>query len=77
MRRMIDEPESRHEIQQGLEDLLEMLTITTSPIPVKAALNLLGHEVGGLRLPLVEASDEETAAIRDTLERRGLLSAAV
>ena len=33
----------------------ELLTITTNPIPIKAALNLLGHEVGGFRLPLVAA----------------------
>jgi len=46
-----------------------------APIPVKAALNLLGHEVGGLRLPLVEASEEEVAAIRAVLDRHGLLAA--
>jgi 4-hydroxy-tetrahydrodipicolinate synthase len=51
------------------------MTLTTSPIPLKAALNMLGHDVGGLRLPLVEASDEETAQIRAMLERHGLLSA--
>ena len=50
--------------------------VTTNPIPVKAALNLLGHRVGGLRLPLVEADDNETAAIREVLERHGLLTAA-
>ena len=44
-------------------------------MPVKAALNLLGLEVGGVRLPLVEAADEESAVIRGALERHGLLSA--
>ena len=34
---------------------------TASPIPVKTALNLLGHDVGALRLPLVEADEAETA----------------
>jgi 4-hydroxy-tetrahydrodipicolinate synthase len=75
MRRMIDEPESRREIDESLLDVYRVLTITTSPIPVKAALNLLGLDVGGLRLPLVEATGEEEAQIRDTLERHGLLSA--
>jgi 4-hydroxy-tetrahydrodipicolinate synthase len=56
--------------------VLEALAVTTNPIPVKAALNLLGHEVGGLRLPLVEATDEEKAAIRAGLERAGVLAAA-
>ena len=72
LRREIDEPERRHEIQNGLADVFEALTVTTNPIPVKAALNLAGHEVGGLRLPLLEASDEELAEIRSVLERVGL-----
>jgi 4-hydroxy-tetrahydrodipicolinate synthase len=42
---------------------------------IEKALQLLGHEVGGLRLPLVEADDDETAAIRDCLGRLGLLAA--
>jgi 4-hydroxy-tetrahydrodipicolinate synthase len=50
--------------------------VTTNPIPVKAALNLLGHRVGSLRLPLVEADEQETDAIRHALERHGLLSGA-
>ena len=75
MRRMIDEPESRREIQDSLADVIRSLMVTTSPIPIKAALNMLGHEVGGLRLPLVEASEDEKAIIRESLERHGLLSA--
>jgi len=75
MRRMVDEPERRREIDAALADVYEALSVTTNPIPVKAALNLLGHEVGGLRLPLVEASEEEVAAIRVALDRHGLLAA--
>jgi len=75
MRRMVDEPERRREIDAGLADVYEALSVTTNPIPVKAALNLLGHEVGGLRLPLVEATEEEVAAIRSVLDRHGLLAA--
>jgi 4-hydroxy-tetrahydrodipicolinate synthase len=75
MRRMIDEPESRQEIHESLADVYRALAVTTSPIPVKAALNLMGHEAGGLRLPLVEASEEEMAVIREALERHGLLTA--
>ena len=37
---------------------------------------MLGHDVGGLRLPLVEASDEERAQVQAMLERHGLLSGA-
>ena len=50
--------------------------VTTNPIPVKAALNMLGHRVGGLRLPLVEADEDERAAVRAVLERHGLLQTA-
>jgi 4-hydroxy-tetrahydrodipicolinate synthase len=62
-------------IDDELKPLVEVLGVTINPIPVKAALNLLGHEVGGLRLPLVEANDEELAAVRSGLERAGLAPA--
>jgi 4-hydroxy-tetrahydrodipicolinate synthase len=75
MRRIVDEPERRHEIEDGLRDLYQALSVTTNPIPVKAALNLAGQEVGGLRLPLVEATEEEKAVIRAVLERHELLAA--
>jgi 4-hydroxy-tetrahydrodipicolinate synthase len=75
LRREIDEPDRRHEIEEGLRDLFEALTVTTNPIPVKAALNLAGVEVGGLRLPLVEATEEEKAVLRAALERHELLAA--
>jgi 4-hydroxy-tetrahydrodipicolinate synthase len=75
MRRIIDEPDRRHEIEDGLRDLYEALTVTTNPIPIKAAMNMAGHDVGGLRLPLVEASEEERAVIREALERHKLLAA--
>ena len=56
-----------------LRPAYELLTITTNPIPIKAALGLLGHEVGGFRLPLVPPTGEELAQVRDCLERLGLL----
>jgi 4-hydroxy-tetrahydrodipicolinate synthase len=52
---------------------IEILRVVTNPIAIKAALNLLGHEVGGVRLPLVEADEAERTAIRGCLERLGLL----
>jgi len=74
MRRMIDEPDARREIHQSLRDLFEVLFVTTSPIPIKAALDMAGLEAGPPRLPLVEASEEEMAEIRSVLERHALLS---
>jgi 4-hydroxy-tetrahydrodipicolinate synthase len=76
MRRMVDEPERRAEIDASLRDVYETLFMTASPTCTKAALNMLGHEVGGLRLPLIEASDEELAAVRAMLARHDLLTSA-
>lgn len=50
-----------------------IMTLTASPIPVKTAVNMLGLEAGEPRLPLVPATDEESAAIRSALENQGLL----
>jgi 4-hydroxy-tetrahydrodipicolinate synthase len=68
--------EGARRIDDELKPLVDVLGVTINPIPVKAALNLLGHEVGGLRLPLVEASDEELIEIRSVLERVGLTAPA-
>jgi 4-hydroxy-tetrahydrodipicolinate synthase len=73
-RRMVDEPERRAEIDASLRDVYETLFLTASPTCTKAALNLLGHEAGGVRLPIVEATPEETGAVRAMLERHGLLT---
>jgi 4-hydroxy-tetrahydrodipicolinate synthase len=76
MRRMVEEPERREEIDATLQDVYQTLFLTSSPTCTKAALNMLGHDVGGLRLPLVEATPEESATVRAMLERHGLLAGA-
>src|SRR4029078_12692367 len=63
MRRIIDEPGRVEEIEDGLRDLYKALTITANPIPIKTAVNMMGQEVGGFRLPLVEASEEGRSVI--------------
>jgi 4-hydroxy-tetrahydrodipicolinate synthase len=68
--------EGAREIDEELKPVVDALAVTTNPIPVKAALNMLGHDVGGLRLPLVEATEDEKAVIRSALERAGLLAVA-
>jgi 4-hydroxy-tetrahydrodipicolinate synthase len=73
MRRMVDEPEHRAEIDASLQDVYETLFITASPTCTKAALEMLGHPVGGLRLPLLEADENERDQVRAMLERSGLL----
>jgi 4-hydroxy-tetrahydrodipicolinate synthase len=64
------------QLDEELEPAYDLIGVVTGPIQIKAALNLLGHEVGGVRLPLVEASDEQVAQIRGYLERLRLLEPA-
>jgi 4-hydroxy-tetrahydrodipicolinate synthase len=54
----------------------DLLKVVTNPIAIKTALNLLGHDLGGFRLPMVDPTDDETEQIRACLERAGVLSAA-
>jgi 4-hydroxy-tetrahydrodipicolinate synthase len=68
--------ETARRIDEELQPAYELLKVQTNPIAIKAALNLLGHDVGGLRLPLVEANESEVASVRDCLERLGILSPA-
>jgi 4-hydroxy-tetrahydrodipicolinate synthase len=60
-------------IDRELGAAYDLLKVTTNPIAIKAALNLLGHQVGGHRLPLVDPNEDEIAAVKACLERLGLL----
>src|SRR5437660_6189218 len=66
--------DTARQVHEELQPAYELLQVQVNPIAIKAALNLLGHGVGGLRLPLVEASEGEVALVRDCLERLGVLS---
>ena len=68
--------ETARQIDEKLAPAYELLAVQTNPIAIKAALNLIGQPVGGLRLPLVEASDGEVERVRDCLERLRLLTPA-
>ena len=76
MRRMVDEPERRHEIDDALCDVYRDLTVAPLACSVKAALSLMGLEVGAPRLPYVELEESQRDTIRQLLERHGLLAAA-
>lgn len=67
-------PERRAEIDATLRDLYAILGITMNPIPIKAALALAGRPVGGLRLPLVEADEDQRSEIARVLDGLGLLA---
>jgi 4-hydroxy-tetrahydrodipicolinate synthase len=68
--------EGAKRIDDELEAAYELLGVVTGPIQIKAALALAGQDVGGVRLPLVEANENEKAVIRSCLERLGVLEAA-
>jgi 4-hydroxy-tetrahydrodipicolinate synthase len=68
--------EGARALDDELRPSIDLLRVVVNPIAIKCALNLLGHEVGGLRLPLVEATEDERDAVRGCLERLGLLQPA-
>lgn len=72
MREMVDHPDRRAEIDSRLRPFFDALGVTTNPIPIKAALSMMGLPAGPLRLPLVEASDEEREAVREAMAAAGL-----
>ena len=51
----------------------DMLGLSTNPIPIKAAMAMLGMDSGELRLPMTPLSELEVAQLRKTLENYGLL----
>src|ERR671918_691485 len=62
------------EIDSSLQGVYEAMTVTTNPIPVKAGAEMLGLIGGRMRLPMVEADEEQRAVVRAALERQGLLA---
>jgi 4-hydroxy-tetrahydrodipicolinate synthase len=68
--------ERAREIDASIQGIYEATTVTANPIPVKTALEMLGVIGGRMRLPFVDADEEQRAAVRAALERQGLLAAA-
>jgi 4-hydroxy-tetrahydrodipicolinate synthase len=68
--------EGAESLNTAMQPAYDLLKITTNPIPIKAAMNLLGHELGGYRLPMVEPTEDELEAVRGCLERAGVLETA-
>ena len=68
--------EGAKSLNEAMQPAFDLLKITTNPIPIKAAMNLLGHDLGGYRLPMVEPTDAELEQVRACLERAGVLQPA-
>jgi 4-hydroxy-tetrahydrodipicolinate synthase len=64
--------EGARRMDEELAPALEILAVGVNPMGIKAALRLLGHPVGGHRLPLVATTEDEDARVRSCLERIGL-----
>jgi 4-hydroxy-tetrahydrodipicolinate synthase len=67
-----DVPAAR-KLHEDLSPLFNALFVTSNPIPVKAALDMLGRPAGPPRLPLVPATADERDRVRKALEDAGLL----
>ena len=65
--------EGARRIDQELAPAYDLIGVVVGPIQIKAAMNMTGWDLGGLRLPLVEASDDEKARIRACLGHAGVL----
>jgi 4-hydroxy-tetrahydrodipicolinate synthase len=76
MRRMVDEPDQRHEVDATLQDVYRDMAVAPAACSVKAALELIGVRAGKPRLPYVELDDDELAVVRALLERHGMLATA-
>lgn len=64
--------EGARKLQLDMKPLIDSLFIEVNPIPVKTAMNLLGFEVGNLRLPLAEMDEKNLEVLKQELVNRGL-----
>ena len=65
--------EDASKLQIAYMDLIDALFIEVNPIPIKAAMNLMGMEAGSLRLPLCDISHKNLETLRQAMGRMGLL----
>jgi len=65
--------EGSRKLQLQTLDLIKALFIEVSPIPIKAAMNLLGMNVGSCRLPLVDMTDKDLEILKNELKNYGLI----
>ena len=61
------------EMQLKMKPLIDALFCETNPIPVKTAMNLLGKEVGPLRLPLIDMYENNLEVLKQRMREYGLI----
>jgi 4-hydroxy-tetrahydrodipicolinate synthase len=67
------DPETARRLNAELIGLYDAMSVTANPIPVKAAMELVGHPAGPPRLPLPEATPDEVARIREAMRSAGMV----
>jgi len=60
-------------IHQELMPVFKVIFLTTNPIPIKTAVNLIGQNAGPFRLPMIPATEAETEQIRKVMQQQGIL----
>ncbi len=60
------------DIQLAALDLIDKLFVEVNPIPIKSAMNMLGYDVGNLRMPLCDMEEQNEEVLRKSLEKYGL-----
>lgn len=68
-----NDPETARKIHLELMPVFDAMSITTNPIPVKAALELIGQEVGAPRLPLPEATKDQKNELKKVMSSAGVM----
>ena len=61
------------ELQLKYVNLIQALFCEVNPIPVKAAMKIIGYEVGGVRLPLTEMEENHRTLLKDRMKEAGLI----
>lgn len=65
--------ERARELHNYLFPMFKGLFITTNPVPVKETLNIMGMDVGGMRMPMCRANEAETQQLKEMLETYNLI----
>jgi 4-hydroxy-tetrahydrodipicolinate synthase len=67
------DPDRARRLNAELIGIYDAMAVTANPIPVKAAMELAGHPAGAPRLPLLEATPDEVARVREAMRSAGMV----
>jgi len=70
---MAGDLEGSRKLQLGILPMLRLLFADINPMPVKAALGMMGYDMGNCRLPLVDIDEELSSRLKQEMKRYGLI----